>query len=121
MPSDHKSNAIATSDYEAAYPHPISVKKGDPVAVGKQDTEWPGWVWCTDRGGVEGWVPEQYLERLDDRGKMLRDYNAIELSIRQGERLTLGEEANGWFWATNEQGQSGWVPAKHVRLQEIKP
>ena len=48
----------------------------------------------------------------------LCDYEATELSVSVGEELIMGKEESGWIWCTNQDGESGWVPAEHVeRLQ----
>jgi hypothetical protein len=64
-------------------------------------------------------VPQAYVERQGDTGIALRAYDATELSVRAGETLVAGEEESGWIWCTNQEDQSGWVPAENlVRLSE---
>jgi uncharacterized protein YgiM (DUF1202 family) len=101
-----------TADYQPAYPDPLVVKAGEVVMVGREDTEWVGWVWCTNVTGKGGWVPKVYFELVGEggRGKMLVDYTAAELLVKAGETITLHYEESGWYWATNAAGQSGWVP-----------
>jgi len=43
-----------------------------------------------------------------------RDYAATELSVEQGETITVDFVESGWAWATKESGQSGWVPLEHL-------
>jgi len=105
------------SDYRTPYPDPVTLKAGDVLTIGDQHSPWPGWIWCTDRDGKSAWVPESYVEREGNTGTMRRDYDATELSVRAGEELAIGEEESGWFWCTNQAGQSGWVPAEHVQVQ----
>jgi uncharacterized protein YgiM (DUF1202 family) len=45
----------ALHDYDATE---LSVRTGQEVATGKEES---GWIWCTDRDGQSGWVPEQHL------------------------------------------------------------
>ena len=112
-----KSQARVIADYQAPYPDPIRVSAGDEVIIDdNKKTDWHGWVWCTDRGGKSGWVPETYLERHGENGYMRCDYDAIELTIHGGEILTCHKAESGFFWVTNQAGQNGWVPSTHVEL-----
>jgi hypothetical protein len=43
------------------------------------------------------------------------DYTAAELPLQAGETITLHHEENGWYWATNTAGRSGWVPSTHIK------
>jgi hypothetical protein len=89
-------------------------KAGDVVRLGRKDDEWPGWVWCTSEKGVGSWVPELYLARDGENGRLLVDYEATELTVSPGDRLALHHEVNGWWWATAVNGAQGWVPADKV-------
>jgi hypothetical protein len=108
-------SGVAISEYRAAYPDPFLVDAGEELAIDTKESEWPGWVWCTNRDGESRWVPEAYVERRGDIGVARCDYDATELSVRTGEALSLGREESGWFWCTNRVGQCGWVPAQHLR------
>lgn len=104
-------------DYQAPYADPIAAEQGDEVTIdSSRTTEWQGWVWCTNRAGKSGWVPETYLERHGDTSTMRCDYNAIELTIKVGEILTCHKSESGFLWVTNQEGQNGWVPSTHVEL-----
>ncbi len=109
--------ATVTADYEAAYPRPIRAAAGTVMRVEREDEEYPGWVWCVATDGVAGWVAEVFLERNGRVAVLRRDYEATELTARAGERLTLGEEVSGWWWAQTEAGRKGWIPADHLRLE----
>ena len=112
-----KSIARVIADYEAPYADPIVVNKGDEIIIdASKKTDWAGWVWCINRGGKSGWVPEAYVERRGDMGTMRCDYNAIELTLRVGELLSVHKAESGFFWVTNQGGQEGWVPSTHVEL-----
>ena len=101
-------------DYQAVYTDPLTISTGEELTIGERDSEWPGWIWCTNGAGKGGWVPERGIEQRGEVGVARYDYSAAELSVRVGEELTLHAEESGWFWATNRAGRSGWVPAKHI-------
>jgi uncharacterized protein YgiM (DUF1202 family) len=101
--------------YQAPYPDPIQAKAGDEVAVDiNKKTDIAGWVWCTNRAGKSGWVPTVGIEINGDRGRMLRDYNAVELTIHVGEILTVHKTESGFHWVTNQNHQQGWIPIANV-------
>ena len=97
-------------DYTAQYPDPITVRAGDRVLVGADDPEFPGWWWCTGPDQRGGWVPEQFLQRTGSEALMLRDYTARELTVRAGAEVVLHASISGWVWATNGDGDEGWIP-----------
>jgi uncharacterized protein YgiM (DUF1202 family) len=105
------------SDYQSAYPDPLVIIAGEELTVADKETEWSGWLWCTNHRGKSRWVPEDYVERKGSTCIALRDYDATELSVRVGEELFLGEEESDWIWCTNRAGQSGWVPAENLDCQ----
>jgi hypothetical protein len=102
------------SAYRSPYTAPWVMRAGQELAIGQRESEWAGWVWCTNQDGESRWVPESFLERHGDAGIALRDYEATELPVEAGEELAMGEEESDWIWCTNREGQSGWVPAEHV-------
>jgi len=114
-----RSQARVIAEYQAPYADPIVVNEGDEVTIdsGKK-TDLAGWVWCTNRAGKSGWVPETYIQRRGDLGYMRCDYDAIELTIQVGELLTVHKAESGFLWVTNQAGQDGWVPSTHVELCE---
>jgi uncharacterized protein YgiM (DUF1202 family) len=101
-------------EYQSAYPDPLVVKAGEELTIGEKKSGWSGWIWCTNRNGKSGWVPEKYVTRKGDTGTVLHDYASTELSVSVGETLIMGQEESGWIWCTNQKGQSGWVPADNV-------
>jgi hypothetical protein len=101
--------------YTAVYPDPITVRAGDEIMVGEEDTEFPGWVWCSDQNGKSGWLPLDCIEHIKrNSGAAKYDYSAIELNAGTGEKLKSNELKNGWAWCVNESGQSGWIPLDHL-------
>jgi uncharacterized protein YgiM (DUF1202 family) len=102
------------SEYQSPYSEPLVISAGEELAMDEKESEWGGWIWCTNQDGKSRWVPEKYVERRGDMGIALCDYEATELSVSVGEELRMGKEESGWIWCTNQKGQSGWVPADHV-------
>jgi SH3-like domain-containing protein len=106
--------ARVTTEWKIIYPEPLSVSAGEVVSVGKDDPDWPGWRWCTDARGKEGWVPE----RLISRGRTIdRDYTARELPAQPGDEVEIVLEEAGWIWCRKDDGTSGWLPARAVARQ----
>jgi hypothetical protein len=102
------------TEYQAAYPDPFLIEAGEVLAIDKKDSEWSGWLWCTNQQGESRWVPEAYVERRGDTCVMLCDYDSTELSVCEGEKVVAGQQVAGWFWCTNHKGQSGWVPIDNL-------
>lgn len=97
---------------------PLEVTEGQTVEVGRGSTDWPGFLWCTNPQGQGGWVPEAYLDHSKGPGVMRCDYSSAELSVSPGEQLVLHKLESGWYWASNNEGKSGWVPADNIELAE---
>ncbi|MBN1218919.1 MAG: SH3 domain-containing protein [Anaerolineae bacterium] len=104
------------SAYQAAYPDPLVIKVGEKLTVGEKESEWSGWLWCTNQDGKSGWVPEKYVEHKGDIGVARFDYDATELSVDIGQELIIDCEESGWIWCTNQQGLQGWVPVVHLEI-----
>ena len=101
-------------EYRARDANPLTVSAGASLTCGRRDSDWPGWIWCTNWEGKGGWMPESYLSIQGQNCTALRDYTARELSVQVGEFLTLRDLESGWYWASDRSGRSGWVPAKNV-------
>lgn len=99
--------------YRTQYPDPIVIRRGEIIALGKRDAEYPGWIWATGSDGRSGWVPEHFLSVEGDRGQSLRDYSAVELDVAEGTLVTVLEEVLGWALVKTERGV-GWVPISHL-------
>ena len=111
---------LVTIPHTSNYPDPISLKVGDVIEIGKQDDEFPGWIWVTTTGGNQGWAPIQYL-RIDDSDKTaiaIQDYTARELNTTNGESLILHYELNGWGWVENQNKECGWVPMQTLKKMD---
>lgn len=108
--------------WRTIYTDPLTFRAGDALSVGVRDTEWPGWVWCTNAAGRSGWAPEGAVEvRGEGCGVAVRDYTARELPMEVGDELTLETEEAGWYWAADRAGRTGWVPATHLELNPAPP
>ena len=89
---------------------PLVVSRGERLSFERRKTEWPGWIWCIDKGGRSGWVPEAWVEITGDGCRMKKDYDATELTVSAGEQVTVEIKESGWAWVRTRGGQSGWVP-----------
>ncbi len=102
--------------YERAYPDPIAVAAREPLTVGEEDSEYPGWIWCTNCAGKSGWVPLDCVDR--SAAQAIYDYSALELSAGEGEELAVESVKNGWAFATNSAGETGWIPIANLEEAE---
>ncbi|MBM3324981.1 MAG: hypothetical protein FJY66_04870 [Calditrichaeota bacterium] len=93
---------------------PLKAKEDELLTCGRRDDEWPGWIWCTSADGKSGWVPESFLRIEGTRARMLRDYDATELTVSSGEILTVETEESGWLLCVNAAGQRGWISKRNV-------
>ena len=84
------------------------------MTVGREDTEWPGWLWCTTMAGASGWAPVPYLRNTAAGFVAVCDYDATELVAEAGECLTVEQEVNGWVWCSASAARAGWVPVRNV-------
>ncbi len=112
------SNEIAATvikSHQSDFPSPLILKKGEKLKVSPKKTNFVGWIWCTSPNGNSGWVPENFTERVEDGCRMLVDYDATELSVMVGEKLTILSEESDWVWCINNKNQKGWVPLENVR------
>ena len=114
--SEVQQRGRVTRDHTPDQKTALVVRKGEWLRTGREDDQWPGWFWCTNDAGTAGWVPEPFLDRDGDRARMRVDYNATELKVRSGDRVTVYEKVNGWWWAEDNVGRRGWVPASHIIL-----
>ena len=99
-----------SSAYKSAYPDPLQLKAGDEVRVTDKKSEWPGWLWCTDRNGNAGWIPGLYIERSGDTGMLRTYYDATELTVEAGDEVEVLGEQSGWAWCRKTDGEQGWLP-----------
>ncbi len=105
---------VVVRAYAAAYADPIAFEAGDAVEVQKPDAEFPGWYWCRNRIGKEGWVHRSFLERDAGRTVAVRAYSARELSVEENVAGKVLQRLDGWLYAELQDGSQGWLPASHV-------
>ncbi len=94
----------------------MQVTQGEVMSVTKPelwDDHHP-WLWCVTASGKEGWMPESFVEVNREQGIALRDYNAIELTVKIGDDLIIFDEVGGWYWVQNTRHKYGWVPIECV-------
>ena len=99
----------------------IRVSAGDSVTLGERDSDWPQFVWATLAQGLGGWIPAALFDRDTGTATALDDYDTRELATRIGESINVHYEQEGWWWAENANGESGWIPARAIELIEEDP
>lgn len=112
-------NAVAITDYERPYPNPIAVRTGDhvfPDIERTRETDFIGWTWCRGPDGREGWVPDSWVLRDAGRWQMRRDFSALELTVRTGDRITLELSESGFVYGRTATGKAGWLPDAVLQL-----
>lgn len=111
--------ALVVAGYDTQYPDPLTMNSGDTLKILKtKDDEWPGWVFCENIGGKQGWVPENIIKIDEDRAIAQQEYEAREVSVMEGEIVRIEKVESGWAWVTNMTNETGWVPMKNLKLVE---
>ena len=102
---------MVRAPWTASQKHPIVVRKGDRVIVGRRDDEWTEYRWCVAETGETSWLPVSILG-ISEKGTAvaLRDYTAAELTVCAGDGVEIGEQLGGWSWCVAESGEAGWLP-----------
>ena len=97
--------------WQPAYRQPLVLYAGDRVTVGKHDTEWTSYRWCTNEAGTGGWVPHDYLV-MDEDGTATSTvgYSTAELTVEVDAVVTGFQTAGDWTWCVADDGAEGWVP-----------
>lgn len=111
-----KKKCIVIEDYQSAYPDSFTVNKGEILKIKKKESDWNGWIWCVKDTGEGRWIPMDYLDIHENKAKIIKDYNAIELTVATGQILVIEKESYGWVWVNDENNNSGWIPLKNVKL-----
>ncbi|WP_375595584.1 hypothetical protein ABWI00_04655 [Algihabitans albus] len=81
-----------------------------------QTTDIEGWVWAQDPEGRGGWVPLAWLDRSAAPWRLTRDFDALELTVAEGEVVALHYAESGFVLATKVEGEgkadgeTGWLP-----------
>jgi hypothetical protein len=113
-------DAIMTKDYAAQYSDPITLAQGEAAMLDGRAEPWEDnpawiWVWGENAAGKGGWIPRPLLRIEGSQGVALEDYDAHELSVAAGERVSALREVCGWAWCVADANRSGWVPLSHLR------
>ena len=113
-------SAVVVDQHISQYPNPIIVSAGDIVITGREDSEWSGWIFCTNiQSNVSGWVPQQIISALTvERGIILEDYSAVELNVLPEQQVSIERELNGWAWCCDGE-QRGWLPLEKLKIVVI--
>jgi len=98
--------------YESPFPGPLAFRRGERFAFERKPTEWAGWIWCRAADGRSAWVPESWVAIAGEHCTLVRDYDAVELSVEAGEEVVAEWFESGFAWATDARGRRGWVPLR---------
>lgn len=126
----------ALYNYDATEDNELSFKANDRIMVIQKDDS--GW-WHGELNGQIGIFPSNFVESGDSAApaaaavaaapqdtkgniphqcKVLYDYNAdsdSELTIKEGDILTIETEDEGWYFGQNTKGDSGRFPSNYVQ------
>lgn len=121
----------ALYNYDATEDSELSFKANERLVVLQKDDS--GW-WQGELNGRVGMFPSNFVEVVDPNAptkevaseqkelggqcKVLYDYKAdsdSELTIKEGELLTVESEDEGWFFGFNSKGESGRFPSNYVQ------
>ncbi|KLI99462.1 SH3 domain-containing protein [Luteimonas sp. FCS-9] len=94
---------------------PIRIETGQALMLGRADTDWPQFTWVVRDDGLGGWVPTSLLQRVagDPARAVARDaYDTTELAADAGARVRLHRLLADWWWAEDDHGTRGWIPAR---------
>jgi len=110
-------------DHKSEFHVPLVAKKGEIVEGKEKETEWEGWLLCRNSSGIYGWVPRTYLESTSESGQFqfLRNYNAREITIDQGQEVIVLDEESSWAWVRTPLGDEGWIPMENLQNLKGKP
>ena len=104
--------------YRTNYPEPLKLMAGEILTLGDRESQYAGWLWCTDKNGNSGWVPENYVEIIGLSVRMNRDYDATELNVDEGDELWILDQESGWVLCRTDDGRLGWLPGNVIRLDQ---
>ena len=110
-----------TQEHVRSYDEPLKLRAGERVTVGRQDTKWVSWLWCTNLAGISGWVPESILDHRDASSAVVTsNYNSIELTVANGEVVVGCHSLEGWIWCKNGSNEEGWVPLENLLCVQVR-
>lgn len=103
--------ATVVTAYERPYADPVRGSAGDVLQPDfTKQTDIVGWIWCRNEAGQAGWAPLSWLRRDGEAFRLIRDFDAIELTVAPGQVVKLNFSESGFCWVTAETGETGWVP-----------
>ena len=92
---------------------PFQAQKGEIVKGKEKTTQWEGWFYCKNKGGIFGWVPKAFVTPVkysSEEFQFVRAYNAFEISASEGEFVIIKEI---------ESGKIGWIPLENLDNIEL--
>eukprot|EP01091_Cochliopodium_minus_P019094 TRINITY_DN7919_c0_g1_i1.p1 TRINITY_DN7919_c0_g1~~TRINITY_DN7919_c0_g1_i1.p1 ORF type:complete len:466 (-),score=183.44 TRINITY_DN7919_c0_g1_i1:104-1501(-) len=124
--SNYKGKVRALFDYDSQNEHELSFRQGDIINIIEKDNS--GW-WNGELNGKIGifpaaeWVEEIFGDQptgiSGKKCKVVYSYDAQdqdEISISEGEILTISSEDSGWYMGTNSSNNYGRFPSTYVEL-----
>lgn len=102
-------------EHKAGFPDAMIAMIGDRVKIGREDTEMPGWYWCSDKNEIDAWVPEPYIDMKDGDAVFNQPYNSIEHSVVLGEIVQYLGEVFEWTECLNKEWKYGWIPSEKLK------
>jgi hypothetical protein len=111
--------AVARRDYDRPHDDPISARRGDvvrPVVDGSVTTDFLGWTWCVGPDGRAGWTPDGWCAPCREGWRLLRDFSALEFTVRKGDRFRLILSESGFVFAERDNGERAWAPDAVLEL-----
>lgn len=113
---------VVTVDWNASYEDPIELSAGAPVRLTGRRDIWDGylWLWAQAEDGKEGWVPNCLLSSTDPDSAVeaVEAYCAQELTCKAGQVLTVERILHGWALCRDEREGRGWVPTRHLAIED---
>lgn len=106
--------ARLTAAHEPPPGEPLEFHPGDPLRMGEESAEYPGWWRATSADGRTGWAPESHVRIRGVRGSALLDYTARELRAAAGETVGVIQDLFGWAWCEASDGRAGWLPSEKL-------
>lgn len=76
-----------------------------------------GWTWCIGSDGRAGWTPDSWCDVTDEGWRLKRDFSALELTVRKGDRLLLLFSESGFVFSESSSGERAWVPDAVLALE----
>jgi hypothetical protein len=112
-----------TKNHKSEFQVPLVARKGEIVEGLERESEWEGWLWCRNSSGIHGWAPKTYLKSTPESGhfQLLRDYNARELTVDEGQEVIVLDEESEWAWVRTPLGEEGWIPLENLQDLSEKP